>query len=763
MKTGKRRWITAGLILALAISALAPVGAETRVDLTEELHRVIEERNGRRTKDGRFFSGGYTDAGEAVLSAALPESYLAPYTSIKQQGIFGSCWTFSAINSLESAYLMRHSYSGGLAASDPIDWAEAQIAYAAMHGETEENIPEEDGGTLKEDSWNDYSLIGEDSFYGYDFGGNLYLAASTLAKGVGVIDEDEVPYRHGFGGDDKKEEAAHAMAEDAAKHYRDSHLRLDRAYILPELYENNWDEIAGFSRTPHLENMALWKSVMIENGALWSSCYMDPDDASYYHTMKELSPDEYMYSENYWTYDANAMTGNPDWFAISNHSISFVGYDDAYSRYHFAVPLKNGKNERYYDGGAGEVVYLPVKADGTPDVAMDINGHAASDPASHEPKTGYRPFIVPKGDGAWIVKNSWGDEYGDNGILYLTYYEETINGGMMLLPEEGEYTAGEDNNTYHEFYQYDGISPERLSVSNPDADFYGANVFTAREDTILSEVGFWTLEPDTDVTVRIYTGLTDPTDPESGTLCTTFTATEIHRGYYSEALPDPVLVKKGERFSAVISLKTATGCYIPLEMDSLTDPIYHLVCKRGESFIYNAGFTDCMDEAKSLEETYGQTIGNVAVKLMGEVAGLKISDDALHLSVGGSAVINVASESGTPVTVTWKSDKPAVASVAADGTVVAVKPGTATITATAEDGKSATCKVTVTGSYLPGDMNDDHNLNAKDITALRRSIASGYGVTIDFERADVNCDNNLNAKDITMLRRYIAGGYGVEL
>ena len=64
---------------------------------------------------------------------------------------------------------------------------------------------------------------------------------------------------------------------------------------------------------------------------------------------------------------------------------------------------------------------------------------------------------------------------------------------------------------------------------------------------------------------------------------------------------------------------------------------------------------------------------------------------------------------------------------------------------------------------LPGDLNGDEAVNAKDVTILRRFIAGGYGVTAENAAADANGDSAVNAKDVTVLRRFIAGGYGVTL
>ena len=66
-------------------------------------------------------------------------------------------------------------------------------------------------------------------------------------------------------------------------------------------------------------------------------------------------------------------------------------------------------------------------------------------------------------------------------------------------------------------------------------------------------------------------------------------------------------------------------------------------------------------------------------------------------------------------------------------------------------------------SYIPGDVNEDGELNALDVNLLRRYIVGGYDVTIHLLAADVNTDGEIDAQDVNNIRRYIAGGYDIEL
>ena len=87
------------------------------------------------------------------------------------------------------------------------------------------------------------------------------------------------------------------------------------------------------------------------------------------------------------------------------------------------------------------------------------------------------------------------------------------------------------------------------------------------------------------------------------------------------------------------------------------------------------------------------------------VSGVALNTTTVSLEVGKTTTLTatVAPNDAANKRVTWTSSDTSVAMVAPDGTVTAVKAGTAAITATAADGsgKSATCTVTVTGDTTP--------------------------------------------------------------
>ena len=107
-------------------------------------------------------------------------------------------------------------------------------------------------------------------------------------------------------------------------------------------------------------------------------------------------------------------------------------------------------------------------------------------------------------------------------------------------------------------------------------------------------------------------------------------------------------------------------------------------------------------------------------------------------------------DNATIKTVSWHSDDEAIAIVDASGLVTAVAPGTATITATTQDGTSlsASCQVTVTKSVTPGDVNGDNKVNVSDYVTTASYILEQDPQPFIFAAADLDENGSINVTDL---------------
>ena len=318
-------------------------------------------------------------------------------------------------------------------------------------------------------------------------------------------------------------------------------------------------------------------------------------------------------------------------------------------------------NENYTDNKFGEdgssYYYNPNEK--TSNHAVTVVGWDDSIPASAF-KT------APAGDGAWLIKNSWGDYSRDNGYFWLSYYDKSISGVGIAY----DFTVDGADDYFDTRYSYDGgNSVGSFGYSRPD--IYGANVFTADEDSYVTGAATYTSEGN-NIELSVYTGLQNASDPTSGTKSAVATMSNVkYEGYYSLKFDTPVKVKKGESFAIVAKITKDSGTVriyseYGYSMNGLT---YSLKANKGESFYtYNPsyGWFDCTDSGKNnlmikayavnaecAEHTYGDWITDTAATCTKDGAKHRVCKKC------GTVEKGVIEKLGHNYSAEWTVDKPA--------------------------------------------------------------------------------------------------------
>ena len=188
------------------------------------------------------------------------------------------------------------------------------------------------------------------------------------------------------------------------------------------------------------------------------------------------------------------------------------------------------------------------------------------------------------GNGAFLIKNSWGADDEAGGFFWVSYYDMELaraKGDVASVYSRVDDPYAPENYDYIHSYDTLGLCG---SYGFKKTSATAANMFSAPRAESLRAIGTYLLQWNTKYTVRIYTGCTAG-KPTSGVLVHTQTGTREFPGYETIDLDTEVPVAAGERYSVVVTFTTPDfKTPIPVQVDDTKGSRYS---KKKRSYVRN--------------------------------------------------------------------------------------------------------------------------------------------------------------------------------
>ena len=355
----------------------------------------------------------------------------------------------------------------------------------------------------------------------------------------------------------------------------------------------------------------------------------------------------------------------------------------------------------------------------------------------------------PTRNGAWLIKNSWGTGFGNQGYFWMSYDEYSLG---------SVYSYEFKNKDEENIYQYDGTNNALRYTLSSNTSTYANEFLVKRTNEELNAVSVGSATSNIPYKLEIYTNLTDINNPTSGNCEVNQNGIIENDGINYIKLSKGISLKDNTYYSIVFTLFGTNENNASIMLDAtLKGTDIEFIADTSNEYCFIKSYNTWGKLSDNTFRIKGITIKEEPKPI--ETIILNKTDITLTKGTSETlqAIIN-PSDTTDDKTLKWTSSNPNIATVDNTGKVTAVGGGTATITVKSQNGKEASCEVKVTSKIESISLNKSNITLSKGTSETLKATINPSDTTDDKTLKWTSSNPNIATVDNTGKVTAVGGG-----